>query len=345
MFTQVQYNIDVFYQILRNMLEIDEIVDEFLLHFNSDIMFISGSTLLQTLTGNMYNESDIDIYVNISTEDDIIHLENLVNFLKELKFKSDAANVIHQTCISILEDEFYDNIIYDHSSLIKYDFKMKKQNKTIDIIIIQSDIEVLIESSFDFDIVKNYYHNGKIFSYNTNIENIATIPLDYFLNELCVCPERFKKFLNRYAKYVKRGYQIFIDKTKLTIKIIQLLIKILCIYPMKFSPISEDMHTFEYNDITIVNNRFVVNTLNINILQHISKILIFAYLQQKNKFMKKLNMYIDLEMEIYLHPESKFINQLAINMTNIMTGKEVKNQKNKIYYLTSDNNLKSFICK
>lgn len=345
MFTQIQYDIDVFYQILRNKLEIDEIVDEFLLHFNSDIMFISGSTLLQTITGIMYDNSDIDIYVNISTEEDIIHLENLVNFLKELKFKSDAANVIRKTCKKILDGTFYDNeILYDHTNLINYTFKMKKENKTFDIIIMQSDIEVLIENSFDFDIIKNYYHKNKIYSYNKQIENIATIDTNYFLNNICVNENNFHHFLKRYIKYNNRGYQIYVGKTKLSNNIINLILKITTSYPIILSN-ENDIHAFEYRDVTIVNNRFVINTIIIDLKQHIAKILLFTYLQQKNKFIKNLNMYSNLEMETYLHPESKFINQLAINMTNIMNSGEIKNKKNKIYYLTSDNNLKSFICK
>lgn len=349
MFTSVDYDNEYMYYLLRNILSNDETIDDFLLLLNQNKAYITGSLILQLIKQAEYTKSDMDIVIEVYNEDDVDFLSQVFKFLNDNSFRSEYNISAYNTCSAFIAEldhnpnGMYDNISYSYysNSLIKSVSKFTNSvtKKSIDIILIQSDITVFLSESFDFDIVKNYYANNKVYAFNPNIRTvtIATVTNYYFINQICSRPDKLLKFIIRVDKYIKRGFAIFVGKTHLTNGILLFITKMMTMY--KFVT-RNNKRIFYYTDLQY-NEHHDLNicSVGIELKSHIAKILVFSYLQQRNTFIKKLELYSNYLTEEYLHPDSIYVVKLMNAVKAMMLDGEISHDKG-VYYVTVNNSIK-----
>jgi hypothetical protein len=271
-------------------------------------------------------------------------------------FRSYLYNVTSNVTLNST-DEWYPSL----RKYLKLLLTFKNQNnKKIELIFISKNIEIILLNTFDYDIVKNYWKQGIIFCNNLIgiAENIATMSLTHFINRICInkSKQEFDNFIKRYLKYTKRGYQLFIHKTKITNHIIKYIINI---YKSRnyIDYIEYDNNGLFYNR-TINNVRYeciyiyiyIINKLNFEkeILEkksHLIKYILLAGVYQKYKFRKNIIKYSNYILDEYLNPNSPYV-IYTLNKTYNKYINNIKdnniNKEKKIYYI-SNNNLKQFV--
>lgn len=185
---------------------------------------ISGSTIMSLLNKKEYDNSDIDIYIDISGITPLLHtfLEEMHCFVlsEEYIIKKGVREGIHNVDLAMNEiDKFMYTPYWGLRDYIHkvIGYKSDYHSTSIDFIFIKMPIHKMIVESFDMDIVKNYYCMGTIYSYfyKSIICKKATITKDHFIKRICRGSEYEKnKFIHRYKKYTRRGFVIYIDSIK-----------------------------------------------------------------------------------------------------------------------------------
>jgi hypothetical protein len=355
-FTKINYDTELFYKLLQNNLNLEkDKINIFIDLINKPYISISGSSILQILSKEFYSNSDLDIYVELET----INLNEVVLILNFLysefenldlkKINNDMIifkNKYNEYMYNITNND-YINYINKYDSLQKYlKFLLtftNINNKKIDLIFISKNIEILLENTFDYDIVKNYWKENNIYSYNIfSIYNkIATMTLKHFTNRVLNNHYEFNNFIKRYKKYSSRGYNIFINKIYIKEHIFKYLITIYEGNPYKkyrnLFPYYEKLNNIYYHAVYI-ETKYIYNsklvTLYLEKKQHITKFILIYGLIQKYKFQNNINNYSNMLLEEYLHPESIYIkyklNQEYRNTCNILI-----NNKNMYYILNN----------
>lgn len=293
-------------------------------------IYISGSTVLDLYHNDNNCNGDLDIYIDLShkncKKDSVIslvtHLYN--DFSNEIIYQKNIKNEIEYIFNKkIYFDEYYlfDNEIDDNSNLIDNDnlssssnfnnliievMTFYKDDKKIDVIFINQCIEEFIDNNFDSSCVKNYIDNSysiKCLYENDVINKIANVNKE--MVEYCLYnPNRFIKFVDRFIKYICRGYTYFINNEIISFKKMKMILQFIFI--------------ILYNDIDISYNELQNNSLSI--FQHNIKI---DYIEWKLKDIQNKIMFnifefrkIDDEIfEIKNNPISvnKFINKFGID--------------------------------
>lgn len=355
MFTICDYDKQLFNSILLKNLQCQENVDTFLYLINCDYISISGSSILQILQNKVYNDTDLDIYIEISniTREKLNNIKQLFTFLYSLGFK--YYNLQLEYVLTDLESRLNYIITYTDIDLSNYStlkqyikhYAMLTNNNTnskIDFIFIKSDIETLLLNTFDYDIVKNYYKNKLLFSLNLSaISNkIATMNLKHFVKRiLSGSKHEFTNFINRYIKYSDRDFKIIIHKTMITSYLFNYIVN------AHFNANFNKIHYYNFRlfwDGQICLNKWYKKNITMyysNKLykfeyiayDHILKYILIAGIYQKVSFSKKLSLYSNYILNDYVNPESKALLAKINNWdSNLSTNKS-------IYYLNNKNEL------
>lgn len=216
--------------------------------FSESFISISGSSILQIY--NTYilknneniNVNDVDIYIQPSKQ----HEKKIENVLFKLvasgyEFKSYRNDMLKsydylksKLKIYLSKDENNSADDNKYSGLSKYIYTVitcynKFINKSIDIIFIKCDIKKFVIKTFDFDIIKNYYCNKTTYIYNTMsiLNKTAIMTEKMFKSQIFNNFTSLQKFIKRYNKYKKRGYNIYIENNIVPVCFITKIIKLL----------------------------------------------------------------------------------------------------------------------
>lgn len=172
--------------------------DEFVESMKASGAVISGSFILQMITGEMYPNSDIDIYVNHPGKPDYNEMEKLLYTRHPTRYIGSVYNDAAITCVreyQIKEIPFW-------------------KFKCFQVINIKAHPREFIVCHFDFDIIKNgfwYDEDGPhIAIYNLDSIAKKTITLnkeEYFRTTPWAMPKNTE---NRLQKYQNRGFEIII---------------------------------------------------------------------------------------------------------------------------------------
>jgi len=379
MFKNIDYNQELFLNSLGKQFPNKIDLELFLEYINHDYISISGSSILQIIQEELYKSTDLDIYIEISNlnEFKINNIKKLIRFLHNFIECDDLYLLYDLNKISSMSVRYINPIInQEYISLRQYIklyqlFENKKTNFKIELIYIKCDIEYMLENTFDYDIIKNYWKQNKIYSFNqfAIINKVATMSLTHFIKRIILGAKiEFKNFLKRYNKYLNRGFLIFIHKTCITKHIIDHIIKLYKPLTISEKRLINNIYTkwIKNNIYYIDKNHFVSHNilfikLNINntyylhnvlskdliyvdknkphplivsIPSYIIKYLLIAGIIQKTNLYKRLNYYSNLLLEKYLHPDSPFILYQNINW-----GYKNQKDKTKIYYINKNNKL------
>lgn len=201
--------------------------------FSESFITVSGSSILQIYNtyilknNNNINVNDIDIYIQPSKQ----YKRKIENILFKLVssgyqfnlYKNnisaayDSLKLKLEKMILQKESECIDNNI-KYFSLSKYiytviTFYNPFINKNIDVIFIRCNIRKLLIKTFDFDIIKNYYNNEKIYIYNVNsiLNKTAVMTENHLRNRVFYNLTELYNFTKRHEKYHNRGYNIYIE--------------------------------------------------------------------------------------------------------------------------------------
>lgn len=205
---------------------------------------ISGSSIMMLLNNKDYEKSDIDVYIDISGVTPLLSklLEEIHDFLISSKYKVKKGTLeggIHT--VNLIPNDI-DKFIYNpYWSLREYIHKVIRytnpfRETSIDFIFITMPIHKMIMGSFDMDIVKNYYCMGMIYSYfyKSIVYKKATINKEHFIKRICHGSEYEKiKFVQRYRKYTRRGFSIYIDSNEVDESFIDYLENNTCHYDIE----------------------------------------------------------------------------------------------------------------
>ena len=363
MFKNIDYNQELFLNSLGKQFPNTTDLHFFLECINYDYISISGSSILQIIQEELYKSTDLDIYIEISNlnEDKMNNIKKLIRFLHNFVEYNDLELLYDLTKVSSISVRYNNPIInQEYHSLRQYIklyqlFENKKTNFKIELIYIKCDIEYLLTNSFDYDIVKNYWKQNNIYSFNkfTIVNKVATMSLTHFIKRILLGSKKeFKNFLDRYKKYSNRGFIIFIHKTCITKHIINHITKIY------FPSITSKNRLLNGNSIRFyirlyINNKYYIkqtyvkeiiykfkNKINIFLFltpSYIIKYLLIAGIIQKTNIYKRLHNYSNLLLDNYLHPESPFILYKSINWKY-----QYNKYNTKIYYITKQNDIISF---
>lgn len=373
-FTLIDYNHDILNNILLKIFNSQVSVNSFISLINHDFISISGSSILQILQQTYYNNSDLDIYIEIDNMnaykyDTILELMLFLNnnFSKNLLFNA-YLDIITKYYHSYHNKNYYGehsqnyNHFNNHYSSLKKYIKFyqlyKQNNNKIELIFIKSNIEKLLLNTYDYDIVKNYWKQHNIYSFNIfSIYNkTATMTLNHFITRILLGAKiEFENFIKRYIKYSNRGYTIFIHKTNITDYIFNHLIKMhLNIKYSTYIPNFThryNMNRLNYNNIfphlkIFINNSEILirnipkydiayynktlNCLVYNFPLYCIKFILITGIMQKYFIRKKLNKYSDLISNLYLHPTSSALYYKVHNWDT---------DKSNITYINTNNQL------
>jgi hypothetical protein len=345
-FKSITYDNQKFQNILSRTIK-NKQLNEFIELINKPYIAISGSSILELVSNDNWQGSDIDLYIDISKIKDTENLTKLLKYLfinYENEYKSKNG---YKLLSQILTKKLYHinrttNPEYINETLskyIKYYLRFTDKNKKIELIFISCDIETLLLNTFDYDIVKNYWKQNEV--YVNNIHNInskiACMSLKHFIIRILQNKNEFDNFIKRYNKYTQRGYKLFIHKTLLTNDLINKIYAlkyntpIASLYyqqhtPKSFNIIYNTKIECEYIDITI-NHNFKFKKYMVDKNLYIIKMLLITGIYNKNKIIKKLNTYSNFLLDKYLNPDSLFI----INKFN-----NTEKNKKGVYYIQND---------
>jgi hypothetical protein len=350
MFTKIDYDYNIFYKLLQNHLNLNNNkIDKFIQLINNPNISISGSSILQIISKEFYDNSDIDIYIELNKVN-ICDIINLIHYL-HYNFNEDKNKSLYVKTLNkfILNYNIYSSNKYlsndnlsDYSSLkkyLKFLIKFMNKNKKIELIFISCNIETILENTFDYDIVKNYWKQSYIYSFNIHsiYTKIATMSISHFTNRVLKTYHEFNNFITRYIKYTNRGYKIFIHKTFITSKIFQYIIDI---YTSKnyayvdlllYSTINDKLYYSVYIQKYIYSKNKIF-ILYLEKKQHIIKYILIASIYQNFKLRKKIINYSNYLLEEYLHPDSKYIKYKMELLQNYKSNSITQLHKNKILY-------------
>lgn len=234
-FFNIEYDTEMFNKIIDNTVLNDKIKDrnEFLKYITNDYTSISGSSVLQIIQNQEYNNSDLDIYINMKKLNNT-NIKNVIDFIVYLYKNYNNSKKI-KTLQTLKKHAMY-SLFYSRKQeypkkylslrqYLKYYMPFKYNDKKIELIFINCDIKELLLKTFDYDFIKNYWTNGKMYTLNKyNIDKkIGYMTLNHYINRILLNKTEFINFINRYEKYTARGYKLYIHTTLLTKEIINYL--------------------------------------------------------------------------------------------------------------------------
>jgi hypothetical protein len=383
-FTGINYDSSYFRSIISNIIG-EGYVNKFLDLINKDYISISGSSILQTISKKKYNNSDLDIYIEINKLNfkEILDLLTFLHFnfnddncVELYKYNNDRFMYMYKNYTEYYQLEYiynpsnlnnYINPNYNpnnndpnnYSSTLKKYLKLLLKfinfdNKKIELIFISNDIEIILEKTFDYDIVKNYWKQNSIYCNNINaiLNKTGRMTLKHFINRIALSKNyiEFNNFIKRYIKYTQRGYELYIYKTKITIYIIEYILNItrsknyIYSYPLWIDSYYNNyqfLDNIKYEAIYIYLYKLSIDKgeykLVIEKKSHIVKYILFAGIYQNYKFRKNLLSYSNYLLNNYLHPESVYV----LYISNNWKDKNIyKTKKTNISYITLNNELK-----
>lgn len=383
-FTKIDYNYFYFKSIIANIIG-EEYTNKFLDLINKDYISLSGSSILQTISKKIYNNSDLDIYIEINKLNfkEVLDLLTFLHFnfnddksVELYKYNNNRFMHMYKNYTEYYQLEYIfnptntnnyinpnnNNNSDDNNPNNEYSSTLKKylkllikfinfNNKKIELIFISNDIETILEKTFDYDIVKNYWKENIIYCHNINaiLNKTGRMSLKHFINRIVLSKNyiEFNNFIKRYIKYTQRGYQLYIHKTKLTFHILEYILNI----HKSRNYIYYDQESRHYFSLFnyLDNIRYFSVYINISkiskdgeynlILEkrnHIVKYVLLSGIIQNYKFRKNLINYSNYLLNEYLHPKSEFILHISNNWKTMKN----KSKKNKISYITYTNQLK-----
>lgn len=360
------YNILFNYDLFNNknddnlLYNYDKIYNNFIQLINKDFISISGSTILQVIKEKKFENSDLDIYIEIDkliNPDNSINCDNCFNVEDLIIFLFDNFYLKTELSKNILIDylnkftkliEYFDDTTYNDDNYIslrrylKLLLPFRSDNKKIELIFISKSIKTILNNTFDYDIVKNYWKQNNIYCKNINAidTNFATMTLKHFIHRVLANPKEFINFIKRYDKYSSRGFKIYIHNTLLDYK---KFIYIINIYKSKTynfiqgNPIRLELDKQIYNSVYIkVYNitKYGYSEITIEKKDHIVKYILFSGILKNYKLRKNIIKLSNYLLDKYLNPESIFIKYLSNEWMNI------NKQNKKIAYITNKNKLK-----
>ena len=367
MFQQIDHDQQLFIDYLEKYFPNQTDLNTFLECINYKYISISGSSILQIIQQHLYTNTDLDIYIEISNlnKTKINNIKKLIRFLynfvdySDLDLEYDLTKVnSFNSCISTIPTNY--NSLKQYIQLYQL-YENKTKNFKIELIYIKCNIEHLLTNSFDYDIVKNYWKQNKIYSLNmfAITTKVATMTLNHFVRRIMLgSSKEFTNFLDRYNKYFNRGFKIFIHKTYLTKVMVNHMTSIYCTsaYP-QHTYINGRFYIYNHRIVRFNINYYINNTSyiqtsqcrelvyiyknNFNILSffissYIIKYILIAGIVQKMLIYRNLNNYSVLLLEEYLHPDSAFI------LYKHLTWK-TQTSNNKICYINKNNKLSIFL--
>ena len=196
--------------------------------------YLSGSSVLKLIHKEKLDKfNDLDIYVEnrMSETEANLFITELENAGYLTNFSDDRKNKIFNSLVKKEEDIKNDiNEFHIYFSLKEHIDKIISlkniKGKSLDIIIINNDIESLLKNVFDFDIVKNYIKLNtsldkstkfeiKTFNYSSIESKSAYMTEDHFYRRILHNAYEFNNFTKRYLKYSEK-YRINIDNTHIS---------------------------------------------------------------------------------------------------------------------------------
>lgn len=189
-----------------------EKLNEFKKIIQSTKCFISGSFIVQTILGEQWDGSDIDIYTTDGTDEEPPIIENYLretmNFNSETRYGARTLYITDNLKITSVKD-FLDPFEYKRIQIIRIEIN----NNSFD------DAKNYIHETFDFDICKNLYYidtNELLSIYHPNDIYNNIIYIESESDEICYP----SKITDRYLKYIYREFKIIVNNNDLTQKII-----------------------------------------------------------------------------------------------------------------------------
>lgn len=377
MFSEIKYDTSVLLNYFHKFFTNSHDLNTFLDLINKDYISISGSSILQIIQNECYDNCDIDIYIEINNFDvyKTIEISQLIIFLSNITLIGD--NTKKKYISNILNIENMLLRVLNGTNTINQDssaFSLKEYIKLyqlyentqmkfkIELMFITDNIEKILHSTFDYDIVKNYWKQFKLYSLNKfAIQNkIATMSLSHFAIRILLGSQReFNNFIIRYNKYSKRGFKIYINTTHITSHILNHIIKMQNVgyYNSRKDYLSLKIEINQNKSITKkiylrtiaikINNKFDIhNKFKFYYEFYIINFILTAAVIQKKLFYKRLLNYINILNEIYLAPNSPFILYKGTVWNKQNNNLNVNNDnKLKIYYINNTNNIQFLLLK
>jgi hypothetical protein len=227
MFNQVDYQSENLTNLLNNF----NINDHSIL--DNEFISISGSTCLKIYDNSSnFNSNDIDIYIHEDIPNE--QLKNLIEYLIKINYTVFAHSPDSMSLVNKLKQKEIDNpnatgLLYN--GINKHLKNVLQLNhidigKHIDLILIDNDIETFISETFDYNMLKNYIHQRKLYMSNEIdvINKHAKMNIDTFYN-IFNNEYKFNNFIKRYQKYTSRGFKILLGNKEFTIQMFDKIVK------------------------------------------------------------------------------------------------------------------------
>lgn len=319
---------------------------------NLSYLSIGGSTVLQIIQNEYYKDSDLDIYIDLNlliNNNFEINKALFIKLLIELirkryndrylitEYNLDIQNILRKIYNYINNEENENDIINPYLNMnrmnnILFVHSLYYLETKIDLIFIKCNIHTHIINDYDLDIVKNYYNLKTIYCHNrlgikNKIARLDKEKIKYALLESRT-DHIIIQWFQRYYKYIKRGFKIFI---KFNVE----LTKYDCDYILKL------FQTKSFNtDIRGIFNISINNLNNSNYIYVNFKRYVYLYLQmlikQKQKNISKRIMYYSYYiLDDYCNPKSECMQYIIKNFEN-----DENMEEKQIIYLNSKKKMK-----
>jgi len=372
-FTEFEYNTEYFNEMIKSYFP--DNYKEFIELININGVSISGSFILQLIELSKYENTDIDIYINIR-EVNQAYVRKLIHFInpkfdKYYRIPQIYRRIDNRNDIEQLDE--YEVL----SRYLLYVCKFTLQNnKKIDVIFTQYNIEQILIKVFDYDILQNHWSNFKIYCNNiTAIKNKkGMMTLQHFINRILtsqytrggisVMTMEQTNFINRYLKYTKRGFNLYIHNTLINPTIFKYILSILSRgidYLRDTNNNSIRINNIRSNMIThpstyifnkgfqyIIRNFVYItkyNKIDVKIIDrtsHLINYILIAGIVQKVNFIKKLNNYSYIILNDYMNPNSDSFEYIMNEWYNLENDVESKLNRSVFYIGKKKNRLLKF---
>lgn len=303
------------------------------LHNLPNNSYLSGSSVLKLINREKLDKfNDLDIYVeNRMSEEEankfIIELDNagyLTNFSNSRKEKIFNSLVKNEDEIENDINEFH--IYFSLKEHIDKILSLKnKKGKSLDIIIINKNIESLLENVFDFDIVKNYIklntsldkNNSfqiKTFNYTSIESKSAYMTEEHFYNRILHNAYEFNNFIKRYLKYSEK-YKIYIGNTHISRevfnKIITYIMELICNYNNNIEFKESSKHAFT---VLIEDTLFEAKSFNDKGMKTLFDLIVLFFRNSDER--NKMTSYIQRHIMIYENSVENDLLQIVSSITH-----------------------------
>jgi septum formation topological specificity factor MinE len=302
--------------------------------------YLSGSSVLKLIKREKLDKfNDLDIYVEnrMSGTEAKLFIMELEKAGYLTNFSDDRKEKIFNSLIKEEEDIQNDiNEFHIYFSLKEHIDKIislkNKKGKSLDIIIINKDIESLLKNVFDFDIVKNYIKLNtsldrnnlfeiKTFNYASIKSNSAFMTEDHFYKRILHNAYEFNNFIKRYLKYSEK-YKIYIGNTHISREVFNKIIT----YIMKHVCVSNNNIEFQESNkgafiVLIEDTLFEAKSFNDKGMKKMFDLIVLFFKNYKEK--KEMSNYIQKNI---LRNYRKDILQIISNMFKFNIGRKcIKN--------------------